>query len=92
MMAHKCNPEVKKALLHKCTHQIHVATDHVSWLTFANVSMFCCPVQARSFIQQLLESVAFMHGLGLVHTDLKPENILLRSQASIRVPQPPGSK
>lgn len=47
---------------------------------------------ARSFIQQLLESVAFMHGLGLVHTDLKPENILLRSQASIRVPQPPGSK
>lgn len=29
-------------------------------------------LQARSFARQLLESVAFMHELNLVHTDLKP--------------------
>lgn len=31
----------------------------------------------QSFARQLLESVAFMHDLRLIHTDLKPENILL---------------
>lgn len=33
--------------------------------------------QARHIIQQLLQAVAFMHALRLVHTDLKPENLLL---------------
>ncbi|CAK0785347.1 hypothetical protein CVIRNUC_008554 [Coccomyxa viridis] len=33
----------------------------------------------RSFGQQLLESVAYLHDLELIHTDLKPENILLVS-------------
>mmetsp|Transcript_29514 Transcript_29514/g.56705 ORF Transcript_29514/g.56705 Transcript_29514/m.56705 type:complete len:526 (-) Transcript_29514:543-2120(-) len=32
----------------------------------------------REFGAQLLESVAFLHDLTLVHTDLKPENILLQ--------------
>ncbi|KAJ7958607.1 Protein kinase [Quillaja saponaria] len=32
----------------------------------------------REFGRQLLESVAYMHDLRLIHTDLKPENILLR--------------
>jgi dual-specificity kinase len=32
---------------------------------------------ALAFMQQMLEAVAFMHRLSLVHTDLKPENILL---------------
>ena len=32
-------------------------------------------------MRQLLESVAFMHELRLVHTDLKPENILLTPEA-----------
>ncbi|CAN6448256.1 unnamed protein product [Victoria cruziana] len=40
----------------------------------------------REFGKQLLESVAFMHGLNLIHTDLKPENILLVSSDYIRVP------
>lgn len=31
----------------------------------------------QSFCQQLLEAVAYMHELRLVHTDLKPENILM---------------
>ncbi|KAH7314601.1 hypothetical protein KP509_21G010400 [Ceratopteris richardii] len=33
----------------------------------------------RDFGRQLLESLAYMHELGLIHTDLKPENILLVS-------------
>ncbi|KAI3869335.1 hypothetical protein MKW92_051541 [Papaver armeniacum] len=33
----------------------------------------------RELGRQLLESIAFMHDLHLVHTDLKPENILLVS-------------
>ncbi|XP_008442583.1 serine/threonine-protein kinase AFC1 isoform X1 [Cucumis melo] len=40
----------------------------------------------REFARQLLESVAFMHELRLIHTDLKPENILLVSSEFIRVP------
>ncbi|KAK9290351.1 hypothetical protein L1049_008519 [Liquidambar formosana] len=35
---------------------------------------------------QILESVAFMHDLRLIHTDLKPENILLVSSEYIKVP------
>lgn len=33
----------------------------------------------QSFARQLFTSVAFIHGLTLVHTDLKPENVLLVS-------------
>ncbi|KAL5711084.1 dual-specificity kinase [Ranunculus cassubicifolius] len=40
----------------------------------------------RELGRQLLESVAFMHELRLIHTDLKPENILLVSPEYIRVP------
>ena len=35
--------------------------------------------QVRSFGRQLLESVAYLHDLTLIHTDLKPENILLEN-------------
>ena len=31
----------------------------------------------QELARQLIESVAYMHDLSLVHTDLKPENILL---------------
>ncbi|XP_031405116.1 serine/threonine-protein kinase AFC3 isoform X2 [Punica granatum] len=41
----------------------------------------------REFGRQLLESVAYMHDLHLIHTDLKPENILLESSEYIKVPQ-----
>ncbi|XP_020597948.1 serine/threonine-protein kinase AFC1-like isoform X3 [Phalaenopsis equestris] len=40
----------------------------------------------RELGRQLLDSVAFMHELRLIHTDLKPENILLVSSEYIRVP------
>ncbi|KAF5797760.1 putative dual-specificity kinase CMGC-CLK family [Helianthus annuus] len=36
--------------------------------------------------RQLLESVAYMHSLHLIHTDLKPENILLVSSDFIKLP------
>mmetsp|Transcript_17781 Transcript_17781/g.24589 ORF Transcript_17781/g.24589 Transcript_17781/m.24589 type:complete len:485 (-) Transcript_17781:146-1600(-) len=32
----------------------------------------------REFGAQMLDSVAFLHSLSLIHTDLKPENILLK--------------
>ncbi|KAB1204478.1 Serine/threonine-protein kinase AFC3 [Morella rubra] len=40
----------------------------------------------REFGRQLLESVAYMHDLSLIHTDLKPENILLVSSEYVRLP------
>ncbi|XP_047310488.1 serine/threonine-protein kinase AFC2-like isoform X1 [Impatiens glandulifera] len=40
----------------------------------------------REIGRQLLECVAFMHDLRLIHTDLKPENILLVSSEYVKVP------
>ncbi|KAL3650841.1 Serine/threonine-protein kinase afc3 [Castilleja foliolosa] len=40
----------------------------------------------REFGRQLLESVAYMHDLQLIHTDLKPENILLVSSEYVKLP------
>jgi dual-specificity kinase len=33
----------------------------------------------QEFTRQLVQAVAYLHNLRLVHTDLKPENILLMS-------------
>ncbi|TVU10545.1 hypothetical protein EJB05_44085 [Eragrostis curvula] len=41
----------------------------------------------RQIGEQLLESVAFMHRLQLIHTDLKPENILLVSSDYVKLPE-----
>ncbi|KAI7843948.1 hypothetical protein COHA_002486 [Chlorella ohadii] len=46
---------------------------------------------AQAFARQLLESVAFMHELQLVHTDLKPENILVLNNEVCKDP-PPSAK
>ncbi|KAI4345290.1 hypothetical protein L6164_012426 [Bauhinia variegata] len=40
----------------------------------------------RELGRQLLECVAFVHDLRLIHTDLKPENILFVSSEYIKVP------
>ncbi|CAH9109881.1 unnamed protein product [Cuscuta epithymum] len=45
---------------------------------------------AREIGRQLLECVAFMHDLRLIHTDLKPENILLVSPDYVKVPDYKG--
>ncbi|CAH8275469.1 unnamed protein product [Arabidopsis lyrata] len=41
---------------------------------------------------QLLECVAFMHDLRMIHTDLKPENILLVSSDYVKIPEYKGSR
>ncbi|KAK4766619.1 hypothetical protein SAY87_008261 [Trapa incisa] len=45
----------------------------------------------REIGRQLLECVAFMHDLHLIHTDLKPENILLVSPEYVKVPEYRGA-
>ncbi|KAH9772963.1 serine/threonine-protein kinase AFC2 [Citrus sinensis] len=40
----------------------------------------------REIGRQLLECVAFMHDLRLIHTDLKPENILFVSPEYLKIP------
>ncbi|CAN0896305.1 Serine/threonine-protein kinase AFC2 [Linum grandiflorum] len=40
----------------------------------------------RELGRQLLECVAFMHDLRLIHTDLKPENILFVSPDYVKIP------
>lgn len=40
----------------------------------------------RELGRQLLDSVALMHDLRLIHTDLKPENVLLVSSDCVKVP------
>ncbi|KAJ1403281.1 Serine/threonine-protein kinase, active site [Sesbania bispinosa] len=40
----------------------------------------------REIGRQLLECVAFMHDLHMIHTDLKPENILLVSPEYLKIP------
>nr|GEW39219.1 serine/threonine-protein kinase AFC2 isoform X1 [Tanacetum cinerariifolium] len=45
----------------------------------------------REIGRQLLECIAFMHDLRLIHTDLKPENILLVSPEYVKVPDYKGS-
>ncbi|XP_027081209.2 serine/threonine-protein kinase AFC3-like isoform X1 [Coffea arabica] len=55
---------------------------------FLKRTKYCAlPVDlVREFARQLLESVAYMHDLRLIHTDLKPENILLVSSDFIKIP------
>nr|QGP73796.1 Tubby-like F-box protein 3 [Sedum alfredii] len=45
----------------------------------------------RDIGRQLLECIAFMHDMRLIHTDLKPENILLVSPDYVKVPDYKGS-
>ncbi|KAF8407032.1 hypothetical protein HHK36_006157 [Tetracentron sinense] len=40
----------------------------------------------REFGRQILESIAYLHDLHLVHTDLKPENILIASSEDTKIP------
>ena len=53
------------------------------------VSVFLSP---QAVARQLLEAVAYMHELKLVHTDLKPENILLMDSEYVRLPPVSNSR
>ncbi|XP_026445072.1 serine/threonine-protein kinase AFC3-like isoform X1 [Papaver somniferum] len=59
-----------------------------SLFDFLRRNKYCSlPVDlVREFGRQLLESVAYMHDLHMIHTDLKPENILLVSSESVKLP------
>ncbi|XVF43877.1 hypothetical protein PTKIN_Ptkin02bG0076000 [Pterospermum kingtungense] len=46
----------------------------------------------RELGRQLLECVAFMHDLCLIHTDLKPENILFVSSEYVKIPDKVSSR
>jgi dual-specificity kinase len=38
----------------------------------------------RTYIKQILETVGYMHALGIIHTDIKPENVLHNSEKYVR--------
>ncbi|KAI9097925.1 hypothetical protein K1719_025696 [Acacia pycnantha] len=59
-----------------------------SLFDFLKRNKYCSfPVDlVREFGRQLLESVAYLHDLRLIHTDLKPENILLVSSEFVKIP------
>jgi serine/threonine protein kinase len=40
---------------------------------------------ARFYFRQLVEGVAYCHGLGVCHRDLKPENLLLDEQGNLKI-------
>ncbi|WIA42780.1 hypothetical protein OEZ86_008720 [Tetradesmus obliquus] len=43
------------------------------------------PPRIQRIATQVLQSLAFLHSLGLVHSDLKPENILIKSYSRCEV-------
>ena len=41
--------------------------------------------EARNYMHQIVDAIAYMHGQGVVHRDLKPENILVTRRNVIKV-------
>jgi serine/threonine protein kinase len=47
-------------------------------------AVFAEPV-ARSYFQQLIDALSYMHSCGAVHRDLKPENLLLGAAGRLKI-------
>ncbi|KAJ5127738.1 hypothetical protein N7448_008517 [Penicillium atrosanguineum] len=69
------------------------STDYIclmmEYCTFGDISE-CFPsplpeVETRCICEQLLESLAVLHGLGITHRDIKPQNVLVVQRDPIRV-------
>ena len=39
----------------------------------------------RAFAIQLLSALAFLKGLGVIHSDIKPENVLMRHRSKVGI-------
>lgn len=61
------------------TQALH--TDPKPSLLTCTAGLSCTALPCATFVVllQVLQSLAFLHSLGLVHSDLKPENILIKS-------------
>ena len=56
-----------------------------SLLSYINGPIRMTVSQGRSFFQQLISGIEFLHSLHIVHRDLKLENILLDSNKNLRI-------
>lgn len=41
--------------------------------------------ESRGFFRQIVNAVAYLHGLGYAHRDLKPENVLLDRDKNVKL-------
>ena len=39
----------------------------------------------RDFLEQILDTLEYMHGQGVVHRDIKPDNILIDSEGNYKI-------
>lgn len=55
--------------------------DNLEWNSFSPSSI----AEVRTLTRQILESVGYLHKVGIIHADLKPENIMFVDHATQRI-------